>query len=348
MKVANGVHDKTPTCSGARQSCSTFREKPKPRSASFRFWNSLQSANPEPASKTIKGRRRTRSTRTYGLPQHARVRGRSMGEIAPTLWKPAVSFRNRGRYRAPVRTSSRRSDAPERSHRRALAVPDPAWRMGRRMRWRLGKAIDVLAAHPVGYEERLLGDRLTVGLLRFNVPYGKAAAARTAWPWGGCSAMQCSRSSRTCPIPAGRGSRHDGLEQVWIAAHVAPTDPVLAWLHTKHAQMGATAAGQRPHVAPAHHPRKDLPRGHLQRGRRGGVPLPRRPLEVVEQTGRNSVIAGDRAWSPPSPTALGSSGWPPCRTSTAPDESAKPPASSLVPAPAMVGVSPRSGRPPRR
>ena len=59
--------------------------------------------------------------------------------------------------------------------------------------------------HLVGYEERLLGDRLTVGLLRFNVPYGKATAARTAMAmWS--TAMQSSRCSPTCRTRADRGS----------------------------------------------------------------------------------------------------------------------------------------------
>ena len=163
-----------------------------------------------------------------------------------------------------------------------------------------GKAIDVLAAHPAGYEERLLGDRLTVGLLRFTVPYGKASAARRALAMGRLLRDAVFPVFTDLPRPAGPWIEDfTELEQVWLAAQISPTDPVLAWLHTTTpAQVeGALLQGSSAQW------RLLLTRDRAclvsvsSVGDVAVLDLPAAPLEVVEQTGRNAVVAGDLTWT---------------------------------------------------
>ena len=163
-----------------------------------------------------------------------------------------------------------------------------------------GKAIDVLAAHPAGYEERLLGDRLTVGLLRFTVPYGKAAAARKALAMGRLLRDAAFPVFTDLPKPSGPWVEDiSELEQVWLAAHVAPTDPVLAWLHTTTpAQVeGALLRGSVPTWRLLITSEKACLVAVSSVGDVAVLPLPSTPLEVVEQTGRNAVITGSLSWT---------------------------------------------------
>jgi hypothetical protein len=105
----------------------------------------------------------------------------------------------------------------------------------------VGKVYDLLGAVPQGYEERLLGDTLTVGLLEFGVPYGKGAEVKQAIGLGRILA-----GSPQAPISADLSP--DGpwldelspLERAWIAARLAPDEPLLAVVHTQ-----ATASPSR-------------------------------------------------------------------------------------------------------
>ncbi|MFM2248050.1 MAG: hypothetical protein RL071_4125, partial [Pseudomonadota bacterium] len=98
----------------------------------------------------------------------------------------------------------------------------------------VGKVYDLLGAVPQGYEERLLGDTLTVGLLEFGVPYGKGAEVKQAIGLGRILA-----GSPQAPISADLSP--DGpwldelspLERAWVAARLAPDDPLLAVVHTQ-------------------------------------------------------------------------------------------------------------------
>lgn len=192
-----------------------------------------------------------------------------------------------------------------------LTLPDggpaPAWICQTRhgvwvaaARGESGKSIDVLAAHPVGYEERLLGDRLTVGLMQFGVPYGKAAAARKALAMGRILRDAEHPVFTDLPKPAGPWIEDtSALEQVWLAAHVAPEDPILTWLHTTTAAKvdGAILSSSAPQWRLLITGEKAQLVAISSVGDAAVLPLPEAPLEVVEQTGRNEVVTGDLSWT---------------------------------------------------
>lgn len=163
-----------------------------------------------------------------------------------------------------------------------------------------GKAIDILAAHPAGYEERLLGDRLTVGLLRFTVPYGKASAARRALAMGRLLREAEFPVFTDLPKPGGPWVEDmTEVEQVWLAAHVAPADPVLAWLHTTTPALAqhALLQGSPPNWRLLVTMEKACLVAVSSVGDVSVLQLPAGPLEVIEQTGRNQVVVGDLSWS---------------------------------------------------
>ncbi len=192
-----------------------------------------------------------------------------------------------------------------------LTLPDgrtaPAWLCQTRMGvWiasaieEQGKLIDVLAAHPVGYEERLLGDRLTVGLLQFTIPYGKGAAARTALAMGRLLRDAAFPVFEDAALPKGPWIEEIvALEAVWLRAQLSPEDTLLAWLHTSTPANLETPLHQG--AAPSWRLLISEQRAELVAVSRVGdvarTELPLSSLEVVEQTGRNEVCAGNIRWS---------------------------------------------------
>jgi len=164
----------------------------------------------------------------------------------------------------------------------------------------LGKAIDVLAAHPVGYEERLLGDRLTVGLMQFPIPIGRGSAARKALAMGRLLRDAEHAVFTDLPKPQGPWIEDTSpLEQVWLAAHVAPEDPILSWLHTTTPARieGAFLQTSSPQWRLLITGEKAQLVAISSVGDAAVLPLPGSPLEVVEQTGRNEVVVGDLSWT---------------------------------------------------
>jgi hypothetical protein len=163
----------------------------------------------------------------------------------------------------------------------------------------VGRVIDVLDAHPCAWEERLLGDRLTVGLLVFSVPYGKGADARRALAMGRLHKAARHPIYADLPHPQGPWVEEvSELDRVWIAAHVDADDPILALLHT-----GTPASFSAPIAAGARAPwRLLITRDQAllfavsEVGDIAVRPLPGSALEVVEQTGRNEVRCGDVVW----------------------------------------------------
>lgn len=163
----------------------------------------------------------------------------------------------------------------------------------------VGKVLDLLAAHPSSYEERLLGDRLTAGLLSFSVPYGKGSDARDAIALGRLLRDATHPVYSDLPKPAGPWVEDTtGLEQVWMAAQLAPEDPILAWLHTSTpAQLAqAIAAGPKATWRLLITRDRTLLVAISRLGDVGVLDLPCLPLEVIEQTGRNEVVCGDFSW----------------------------------------------------
>jgi hypothetical protein len=163
----------------------------------------------------------------------------------------------------------------------------------------VGVAVDLLAAHPASYQERLLGDQLSAGLLRFSVPYGKGREARDAIALGRILRDASHPVYSELPSPAGPWiDETTALERVWMAAQIAPDDPILVWLHTGTPATMEGALAARPRATW----RLLITREHARLvalstlGDVAELPLARVPLEVIEQTGRNEVVCGDAAW----------------------------------------------------
>ena len=98
----------------------------------------------------------------------------------------------------------------------------------------VGKVYDVLSAHPRGYDERMLGDLLTVGLLEFGVPYGKGAEVKQSIGLG-------RLLSKGKHLPTSEDLKAEGpwideqspLERAWIASRLGPDDPLIAFVHAQ-------------------------------------------------------------------------------------------------------------------
>ena len=163
----------------------------------------------------------------------------------------------------------------------------------------VGVAIDLLAAHPSSYQERLLGDQLAAGLLRFSVPYGRGREARDAIALGRLLRDATHPVYSELPSPSGPWvDECSRLDQVWMAAQIAPDDPILVWLHTGTPATMDGALSASPRAAW----RLLITRDRAQLvaistlGDVAELPLATVPLEVIEQTGRNEVVCGSAAW----------------------------------------------------
>ncbi len=161
--------------------------------------------------------------------------------------------------------------------------------------------VDVLDAYPTGYESRVLGDRLTVGLHVLGVPVGRGAEVRRLV--GVARLRERGLAARLDPpVPAGpwvEGVRP--IDATWLDASLGAGERLLAWLPTR-----AAAPLRSPFLR---EPDEDW-RLFLTSDRAwlvalsetGDVldrPLEARPIEVEERFGRTVVRLGGAEWSIP-------------------------------------------------
>ena len=168
----------------------------------------------------------------------------------------------------------------------------------------LGDAVhlrDVLDAHPLRYESRLLGDRLVLGDETFGVPVARSAEARAALGAGKVRRDHAHGDTLGAPrVP--RGPWIDATsppEEAWLDAALDPDEPVLAWLHT------GTITGFEGSLEPGCEAgfRLLITRDRVALvaisalGDVAVTALPDAPLEITGGRGA-AICAGDLSWEP--------------------------------------------------
>lgn len=160
---------------------------------------------------------------------------------------------------------------------------------------------DVLDAHPLRYEARLLADRLVLGTEVYSIPLAKSTDARVILGAGKVRREHAEGAVLGEPR-APRGPWVDAttpVEQAWLDAALDPDDPILAWLHT------STITRFEESIEPACEAgfRLLLTRDRVALVAVSAVgdvrvtPLPDQPLQIVEGRGA-TVQVGDQAWQP--------------------------------------------------